>query len=113
VLVGGTLGWPGELSGLAVPAQPILRNPAELRIPLSDDQLARLEARRAGAELILDLRLWGLAQFNAAPIPVTSGYNATTIPIPRERWLVVLAECGFGQRRLIGVRRTVVQRGAI
>ncbi|MGH7747331.1 MAG: hypothetical protein ACREQ5_21620, partial [Candidatus Dormibacteria bacterium] len=101
VLVVGTLCWPSELSGLPVPAQPILRNPVELRIPLSDEQLARLEAHRAGHELALELRLRGLAQFNTSTIPVSSGHNPTTILIPRDRWLAVLDQCGFGKRRLI------------
>lgn len=57
-LFAGALCWADEPDGLAIPLQPLLFNRSELAIPVSDDQLARLDERRAGNEPRFTLHLW-------------------------------------------------------
>lgn len=88
---------------LAIPLQPLLFNRSELAIPVSDDQLARLDERRAGNEPRFTLHLWGTAQETATGTlrNVRGGNFPTNVQVPRDQWLVILKACGFGERLLI------------
>lgn len=102
-LFAGTLCWADEPDGLAIPLQPLLFNRSELAIPVSDDQLARLDVRRAGSEPRFTLYLWGTAQEIATGTVrnVRGGSFPTNVQVPHNQWLVVLKACGFGERQLI------------
>lgn len=103
LMLGGSLCWTGETDGLAVPAQPLLLNRNELAVPIADEQMARLEDRRAGGEATLSLQLWGIAEQSASGHveAVMCGTFAQTFSVPRDRWLAVLDQCGFGKRRIV------------
>jgi hypothetical protein len=80
-------------------------------IPVSDDQLARLETRRAGVEPDFAVRLDGLAQREAqgaadrtpdlAVRAVTAGQYAQRLGVSRDAWARILDACGFGLRRMV------------
>lgn len=113
--VQGALLWsadPGGYGGLAIPLQAVTPN-GPVMIPVSDDQLARLEERRAGGEPNFAVRLEALAQREAlsgsdltldvAVRTVTHGYGnmAQQLPVSRDTWARVLDQCGFGLRRMV------------
>src|SRR5579875_517057 len=100
--IGGWISWTGENDGLLIPAQPPLLNRSEFAVPLSDDQLTRIEERRSGGGATFTLQLWGVARASSGLVEsVTSGTFAVPFSVPRERWLEVLTQCGFGKRRII------------
>jgi hypothetical protein len=80
-----------------------LLNRNEFVVPIADEQLVRFEDRRAGGEAMLSLQLWGIAeQSPSGPVEaVTCGTFAQTFSVPRDRWLEVLDNCGFGKRRIV------------
>lgn len=53
----GTFCWPGEHVGLMIPLQTVGGGTAELNVPISDEQIASLERKRAGKELRVELDL--------------------------------------------------------
>lgn len=102
LLVSGSLGLVGEPCGLAIPGQSWLFNQSELAIPISDDQLERLEQKRAGTEPIFELRLQVVGLSKGVPIVLAPvSYHPVTLTIPRDQWLRVLDAMGHGLRRLI------------
>lgn len=114
LILGGSLCWAGETDGLSVPAQPLLLNRNEFVVPIADEQLVRFEDRRAGGEATLSLQLWGIAeQSPSGPVEaVTCGTFAQTFSVPRDCWLEVLDQCGFGKRRIVELPAAPVGAGS-
>jgi hypothetical protein len=102
-LFAGALCWADEPDGLIIHLQPLLFNSAELTVPISGEHLTRLEHRRLGEELRLSIRLWGTAQEIATGVlhNVRGGHYPAHLAVPRERWLAILRDAGFGERRLL------------
>jgi len=111
--VQGALLWGGDpegSGGLAIPLQAVTPNGPVL-IPVSDDQLARLEERRAGVEPDFAVRLDGLAQREGqggadrtpdlAVRAVTAGHHPQRLGVSRDQWARTLDACGFGLRRMV------------
>jgi hypothetical protein len=111
--VQGTLQWgadPNGSEGLAIPLQAVTLN-GPVRIPVSDDQLAQLEERRAGGEPDFAVRFEALVQREApagadrtpdlAVRTVTHGYMAQPLAVSRDAWARILDRCGFGLRRMV------------
>ena len=113
--IGGWLRFPNENDGLAIPMQPLTRNEPFLRVPILDEQLARLERKRAGQVLMLDVVLRGTGFYGAAgAVPVTFSANfQPTIVVQRDEWLKVLTMLGAGQRRLIELPAAPRDRGGL
>lgn len=111
--VQGALLWGGDpdgSGGLAIPLQAVTPNGA-VNIPVSDDELARLETRRAGVEPDFAVRLEGLAQRETqgaadrtpdlAVRAVTAGNYPQRLGVSRDAWARALDACGFGLRRMV------------
>ena len=96
----GAIGLPNEQGGISIPDQPFGRYDQYLEIPMTDEQLARLERARAGQQLVLEIRLRGLAMIGETPVIVAANY-APSLTIPRDEWLRVLEQLDGGCRRLI------------
>jgi hypothetical protein len=102
LLVSGSLSLVGEPCGLAIPGQSWLFNQSELAVPITADQLERLEQKRAGMEPIFELRLQVIGFANGVPMALSPiSYHPITLIIPRDQWLRVLDTMGHGLRRLI------------
>jgi hypothetical protein len=100
LMIAGTLKLAGEREGLAIPAQTPLVNENTLRIPISDEQIARLEEKRAGNAPTFELLLRGVASLDGSTVIVNSTHPVN-LPVPLEVWLKTLDKLGFGKRRLI------------
>ena len=96
----GTLAYYGEYYGIAIPNQPRLFNQSHLGIPISSEQLARLERKRAGSDLTFDVSLAGFVSVADGVLNVKAS-NPTTIHIPREVWMRVLQTFDGRHHRLI------------
>lgn len=102
VLFEGTMRWPGEHSGLQIPLQTVGGGTAEMIAPLSDHQIAAIEQKRAGNELVLELDL------RAVGCPDETGrlgryrHSAPlTLAVPRDRWKAALDGFGVGSIRIV------------
>jgi hypothetical protein len=100
-IVTGMLSWKTELIGLAIPAQPLLLNTQFLVIPVSDEDLARIEIARAGESPQFLLNLNGLVTGERGTEPANGTHPGTTLMVPRETWLEVLERVGYGKRQLL------------
>ncbi len=103
LLVWGTLSWNSEHEGIAIPAQSVSRMtiPAMLSIPITDEQITRIETKRAGGPALFDLRLKSLVLVDGNVASCTSDNFPTLIVIPLDEWIKILAMLGYGERRLI------------
>jgi hypothetical protein len=111
-MLAGTLRLTGEREGLTIPAQSMIINENAIRIPISDDQVARLEAKRSGAEPIFELSLRGTGIVDGVTVVLDSSHPVNlTIPLPR--WLKALEGLGFGRRRLIELPPPPTREGAL
>ena len=99
VLLYGRLSLFASETGLTIPAQPHIRNRTYLEVPIADEQIARLEAERAGRLLEVRLSVHGLAHYHNAVVAVTSSYAPTLLV--HETWLTVLDQLGYGRRRIV------------
>lgn len=102
ILFEGTLSWPNEQYGLAIPMQTIGGGTAELMAPISDAQIVSLERKRAGRELRLriDLRAVGTPDEKG----VVGRYKANYVPdlaLPRDVWKSALDGFGVGIVRIV------------
>lgn len=97
----GILKLPGQGEGVTIPAQSFLVNDSQLRIPMTDEELARIEAHRAGKEVGFELWLRGWVMLENQLIALASNNQGVYLSIPREDWIRLLGECGYGTRRLI------------
>ena len=100
LMLSGALRFAGEQEGLAIPAQTPLVNENTLRIPISDEQLQRLEDKRAGGAPMFDLTLRGIGTVNNEVV-ILNCTHPLNLPIPIEEWIKVLDQLGFGKHRLI------------
>jgi hypothetical protein len=100
LIVSGVLSWTGELDGLIIPAQPIVNNRPFLSAPISDEQIVRIERKRAGGQVMLDLRLNGIGTVSNSTWVLSSNF-APTVVVPRDKWLEVLVALGAGTRRIV------------
>lgn len=100
VLVSGYLCWGNETSGLLVPAQAVVHGLQYLDVPVSDEQLERLEWLRDGGDAMFALQLRALVRVPDAVV-AANVTHATPYTIPREKWLTLREQLGFGKRRLI------------
>jgi hypothetical protein len=111
LMLAGTLRLTGEREGLAIPAQSMIINENTIRIPISDDQVSRLEEKRSGAEPIFELSLRGTGILDGVAVVLNSAHPVNlTIPLPR--WLKALEGLGFGRRRLIELPPPPTRPGA-
>ncbi len=103
LLVWGSLCWNGESEGIPIPAQTPSRMtiPTMLSVPVTDEQIARLESKRAGGQTLLDIRLNVLADISGRVVTCSSGGYPTMVVIPRDEWHKILSMLGYGERRLI------------
>jgi hypothetical protein len=112
LMLAGTLRLAGEREGLAIPAQSVIMNENTLRIPISDDQVARLEEKRSGAEPIFELSLRGTGIVDGVAAVLNSSHPVClTVPLPR--WIKALEGLGFGRRRLIELPPPPTRDGAL
>jgi hypothetical protein len=111
LMLAGWLRVAGEAEGLAIPAQSIIMNENSIRIPISDDQIARFEEKRAGAEPTFELMLRGLAGKNGL-VSAVSATSALYLVVPLPEWLKVLDQLGYGRRRLIELPAIPIRDGA-
>lgn len=113
--LGGWLRFANEGDGLAIPLQPLTSNEPFLRVPITDEQIARLEHKRAGQVLMLEIILRGTGFYGTAgAAPAT--FSATFQPpinVQRDAWVKVLAAIGAGQRRLIELPAPPRDRGGL
>ena len=96
--------WANDGVGLAIPMQSLRTGGTALWIPVSDHQLAAFEQCRAQKEPEFQLRLTAIAQDPAdGKVRRYSFHGGATanLSIPRDRWLFVLDQCGFGRIRII------------
>jgi hypothetical protein len=100
LMLAGTLRLTGETEGLSIPAQTMLVNENTIRIPISDEQLARLEDKRLGKAPMFELFLRGIGTVDGS-IVILNSHHPVNLPVPLEEWLKVLDQLGFGKRRLI------------
>jgi hypothetical protein len=100
LMLSGVLTMSGDPDGLMIPAQAFAVNDSGLRVPISDDQLERIEQRRSGAAPLFELTLRGVGSLASETYVLVSNDRAL-ISVPLEKWIEVLAAVGFGQRRLI------------
>lgn len=96
----GTLGLPNEQCGIPIPEQPFSRHDQYLDVPISDEQIARLERARAGKQLVLEIKLRGLAMISDSLAIVASNF-APPLTIARDEWLGILEQLNAGRRRLV------------
>jgi hypothetical protein len=111
--IGGWLRFANENDGLQIPMQPLTFNEPFLRVPISDEQIARLERKRGGQILMLEIVLRGTGFYGtagAAPATFTASYQPP-INVQRDAWLKVLEALGAGQRRLIELPAPPHDRG--
>lgn len=121
--------------GIPIPAQVVAANHTFLHVPVTDVHLLAIEEARNGGAVNLLVRLSGLASvpdpnFGAAgglPGAVAqtdhrpvcevrevyqyTGMDGTRVEIPREQWLTVLEQTGFGKRRLVELPEPRLPRG--
>jgi len=97
----GVLKLAGENEGITIPAQSFVINDTQLRIPMTDEEFARIETHRAGKEIAFELWLRGWGTLENQLIALASNNQGVHLAIPREDWIRVLGECGYGTRRLI------------
>jgi hypothetical protein len=100
--VQGALLWAEEQDGLPIPLQAVLPN-AAVAVPISDNQLVQLEERRSGGEPQFSIRLQALAlrDDNGAVTTLSHGYMPQRLAVSRDAWISILAQCGFGLRRIV------------
>ena len=96
----GTICWANEQSGMNIPTQLFTFHTRSLRVPITDEQIALLEARRAGGQVSLELVLEVVALLDGSILLLTS-MNRTGITISQPDWIRVLSELGYGRRHLI------------
>lgn len=125
----GWIGWHSEqgmMPSIRIPSQLLDPNTHFLQVPISDEQVEKIEQLRNGEAVILRITLVGLATVRNPALQIAhvvqnsdgstklearpqlelhkllaSGDGAQTIRIEREQWLSILREVGFGTRRLI------------
>lgn len=100
LMLSGMLRFAGDTYGLTIPAQPLAFNDGFLQAPISDEQVRRIEERRSGEGAIFELLLKAIGIVDSAPV-VLVPIVPTSIVVPRDEWIKVLAALGFGLRRLI------------
>jgi hypothetical protein len=98
--VSGTICWANEQSGMYIPSQLFTFHTRYLKVPITDEQVARLEARRAGAQVFLKLELEVVATLEGSIVLLTM-MNQTTFTISQPEWSRILFELGYGSRYLI------------
>jgi hypothetical protein len=99
--LGGWLRFAGEEDGLAIPLQALGMNDGMLRTPVTDEQIARIERKRAGGPAYFELVLKGIGSFGGAGGAVFSAMFNPPVVVPRDEWIKVLERLGAGLRRLI------------
>lgn len=100
VLISGFLCWGNEPSGLLVPAQAVVYGMQYLDVPITDEQIERLERLRDGGDALFALQVRALVRIPDGVVAANLTH-ATQYTIPREKWLALLEQLGFGKRRLI------------
>ncbi len=94
--------WPGEHVGLAIPLQSVGRETADLMIPISDQQIASLERKRAAKELRFELDLRAIGTPGEAGVIGRYSQNPRiTLDVPRDRWNDALNAFRIGVVRII------------
>lgn len=104
----------GTVLGIHAPLQTISPNYHYLRFPVTQTQLAYIEARRAGGEALLSLTMAGLANVPIGPVPddqahspaaftrpIRDNGSGVTIMIPQQQWLKALRDMGYGEIRIL------------
>ncbi len=103
--IAGTLAWHTDATfGLHVPAQPVGNGGSiALALPISDAQLASIEARRAGGEanLVMNLTALGRRALDGAATSFRMAGSPTPYIVPRDRWAEAIAACGVGRIRIV------------
>ena len=100
ILACGTLSWSGEQEGISVPAQPLVFNHSSLLVPVSDEQIAQIEAKRAGNPAIFELRIQAIGSVDGNSA-ILIGQQPAVMTLGRDAWLTALGALGWGKRRLI------------
>lgn len=100
--MGGILSWETEHgNGLAIPQQPAYGGTTPLVVPISDRQLAGIEAIRASGEAKFGLSLYALARREDGTPAVYKSWGALPYVVPRDRWKDALAGCGYGKIHIV------------
>lgn len=99
MMLHGVLKLPNQNEGITIPMQTYMNS--TLRIPVTDEQFARIETYRQGGPISFELWLTGLGTLNGETIILATNTQGVPLQVPREDWLRVLGECGYGTRRLI------------
>ena len=111
LLVSGIVSWSGEQDGIPIPAQPIVFNENFFSVPISDEQIARFEGKRAGQVAVIELRIRAFAIVDNVAVILTASFPATVV-VQRDEWIKVLEMLGWGTRRLIELPTFPKERGA-
>lgn len=102
LLLGGQLRCQGEHYGALIPLQ-VIAPPDYLNVPLTDDQLFRIEARRKADRAHFELCLRGqltIANEVVRDVQSDVSYNPR-LDVPQDRWMDVLLGMDFGKRQLV------------
>lgn len=100
LLVSGQLRWSGEPDGLMIPTQPLPANRPFLVVPITDEQIARIESKRAGGQATFDLALSAIGIVSNSTWILSPSF-APPVVVPRDDWLKVLEQLGAGSRRIV------------
>lgn len=99
IMLYGILKLPAQNEGITIPMQPFMNS--TLRIPMTDEEFTRIESHRQGGPISFELWLMGLGILDGETITLAANTQGVPLQFPREDWLRVLTECGYGTRRLI------------
>ena len=95
----GILKLTTQNEGITIPMQTFMSG--VLRIPMTDGDFTRIESHREGGPIGFELSLSGLGTLGGETIVLATNAQGVLLQVPREDWLRVLSECGYGVRRLI------------
>jgi hypothetical protein len=98
----GVLAWETENGyGLQIPLQPVGGGSVTVTVPISDRQLGRVEARRAGGEPRFQLAINVLGTRANGETAMYKPWGPQNYTIPRDRWKDILAGAGYGKIHII------------